>query len=129
MDRHVPERDIRIKNTDAPHVSENTKAMMSQRRAALKSGDKENYRRLNKIIRAKIVRAAIRRDEREYIRRRVHEAEHSNMWKTVKHIVAPKCGSSSVELPVNLVEQANVFFAEVGHRTAESVRSASPLSE
>ena len=43
--------------------------------------------------------------------------------------VAPKCGSSSVELPENLVEQANVFFVEVGQRTVESVRSSAPLSE
>ena len=92
MDRRAPKRDIRIKNTDAPQVSEDTKALMSRRRAALKSGDKENYRRLNKIA-----RAAIRRDEREDIRRGVQEAGRSSTWKTVKHVVVPKCGSSSVE--------------------------------
>ena len=68
IDSLAPVKRIQVRNPTAPPVTEATKDIMTQRRAALRASDHDWYRELNRQV-----RSAVRRDTREEIGRRVRE--------------------------------------------------------
>ena len=54
LDELAPVRRVIIRNPTAPPVSDATKALMADRRAALRDGDRDVYKRLNRQVRSSI---------------------------------------------------------------------------
>ena len=67
-------RRFRVRNPNAPPVTEATKELMSRRRAALRDDDRRLYKDLNRRV-----RAAVRRDTSEDLRRRIQTGGRSSM--------------------------------------------------
>ncbi|KAF0299822.1 hypothetical protein FJT64_027538 [Amphibalanus amphitrite] len=119
LDILLPERRVRVRNPVAPPVTDATKELMAQRRAALRDGHIDTYKQLNRQV-----RSAIRRDTREELERRVDRAGPSGLWRSVQPIVAPKRSDRST--PAADADELNRFFVEVGPRTARQVTAAGP---
>ena len=66
-------------------VTEATKQLLAERRAALRSGDRELYRPLNRRV-----QAAIRDDTRDAVRRHIRERGPASLWRGVQPVVASK---------------------------------------
>ena len=125
LDQHAPVRRIKIRNPRAPPITDATKALMSERRAAKRDGDESRYSELNRSV-----RAAVLRDNRLDISRRIHEAGRSRLYQCLRPIIAAKKTSSS--LPDTDPDTLNRFFAGIGVRTAAEVaesRRANPMAD
>ena len=85
LDSLVPIRRFRVRNPTAPPLSEATKQLMAQRRAALGAGQRESYKELNRHV-----RAAIRRDTRDELHRRIGESDRSSLWRSIRPVIAAK---------------------------------------
>ena len=119
LDDLLPERRVRVRNPVAPPVTDATKELMARRRAALRDGQRDTYKQLNRQV-----RSAVRRDTREELERRVSRAGPSGLWRSVQPIVAPKRSDGST--PAADADELNRFFVEVGPRTARQVTAAGP---
>ncbi|KAF0289758.1 Dimethylglycine dehydrogenase, mitochondrial [Amphibalanus amphitrite] len=115
----APIRRVKVRNPTAPPVTENTKGLMSQRRAALRAGDRDRYKDLNRQV-----RSAVRRDTREEIGRRISEGGPSSMWRNVRPVISGK--RPTRPLPHADVDAINQYFASVGTSTARQVDSGGP---
>ena len=119
LDTVIPEKRLRVRNPVAPPITDATKDLMARRRAALGKGDRESYKQLNRQA-----QAAIRRDTREELDRRVRQAGPGAMWRSVQPIVASKRSARST--PSADADAMNKYFVEVGPKTARRVDSAGP---
>ena len=117
VNAHAPVRSITIKNHTAPPLTAPTLQLLARRREAERNGGETSYKILNRQC-----RAAMRRDCREDIARRLSEEGRSATWKITRSLLA---GKRSVERPVPLVsvDYLNNFFATVGSRTSAVVNS------
>ena len=116
FDAHAPVRAIRLRNPNAPPVSNETKSLMARRRAELASHghDSENYRDLNRAV-----RSAIRRDTRNDIQRRIGEGKNRSVWHHISSVVGNN--QASRKLPDATPDQLNEFFVSVGPRVTSEV--------
>ncbi|KAF0290419.1 RNA-directed DNA polymerase from mobile element jockey [Amphibalanus amphitrite] len=122
LDELVPLRRTRVRNPTAPPVTEATKQLMAERRAALRGGDRELYRQLNRRV-----RAAIRRDTRDAVESRIRERGPASVWGSVRTVVASKqCGKPTVTAEDVDVDALNHYFVDIGVRTSRSVDSSGP---
>ena len=48
LDTLAPEKRLRVRNPVAPPITEQTKELMARRRAALREGDRDAYKHLNR---------------------------------------------------------------------------------
>ena len=90
LDSYAPVRSIKIRNPNAPTVSDDTKGLMCRRRGALAHygrGSTE-YRDANRAV-----RSAIRRDSRADVERRIRESGRQGMWRIIRPYVGGKRGS------------------------------------
>ena len=116
LDSAAPIRRIRLRNPRAPTVSGTTRALMGERRAALASGDRDRYKRLNRET-----RAAIRRDNRDEIHRRITEAGRGSMWRCLRPVIGGG-KSRSIAVPAVDCNVMNRHFVSVGPTTASTVK-------
>ena len=120
LDEVAPIRRVRIRNPRPPPVSEGTRRLMAERRAARRQGDRARYRELNRLT-----RSAVQRDSREDIRQRIAEAGSGSMYRCVRPIIASK-RSGQTTTPDMDPDTLNRYFAEIGPRTAASVAAGRP---
>ena len=119
VDELAPVKRILVRNPTAPLVTEATKDLMTQRRAALRASDRDRYKELNRQV-----RSAVRRDTREEIGRRVREGGPSSLWRSVRPIISGK--RPARQSPDADVDAVNRYFASIGTTTARQVNSAGP---
>ena len=117
VDLHAPLRTMRIRNARAPIVTDETRDILSRRRAALASfgHSATEYKQLNRAA-----RAAIRRDSCEDVRRRIREERRSAMWRVIRSSVGSD--RDDRKLPDLTPDNLNRFFVGVGPRVAGEVR-------
>ena len=117
VDSHAPTRTMRIRNVRAPPIIDDTKVILSRRRAALASFGHGSaaYKQLNRAA-----RSAIRRDSCEDVQRRIHEEGRSAMWRVIRSSVGS--GRDERKLPDLSPDDLNRFFVGVGPRVAGEVR-------
>ena len=111
----APVRRVRLRNPDAPSVSERTRDLMADRRAALAAGDRDRYKALNRLT-----TSAIRGDCRNAIHQRIAESNRSNMWRCLRSVVGGSRSSSFSAPDVN-PDDLNRHFVGVGPATAITV--------
>ena len=124
LKQRAPVRRMKIRNADAPPVTDATKSLMSERRAAKREGDEQRYAELNRSV-----RSAVLRDSRLDISRRIREVGRGQMYRCIRPIIAVKKTSNSV--PDLDPDTLNQFFASVGMRTTAAVadtRRADPAA-
>ena len=92
---------------------------MARRRAALRDGNRDAYKSLNRQV-----RSAMRRDTREEIDRRLSEAGPSGMWRAVQPIIGSKRAAGNP--PSADADALNRYFVQVGSSTARQVDSTGP---
>ena len=119
LDRFAPMRRIRIRNPGAPHVSEATRDLMCQRRAArvARRGDGdsgEEYRSLNRAV-----RSAIRRDVRESTGRRIIDQGPTSVYRNIRQIIGSNKGTSVT--PEVGADALNEYFVGVGPSVAREI--------
>ena len=117
LNSHAPVRSVKIRNPNAPPVSDDTKGLMCRRRGALAHygrGSAE-YRDANRAV-----RSAIRRDSRADIERRIRESGRHGMWRIIRPYVGGKRGSRV--MPGVSADDLNSYFVGVGPRVAGEVR-------
>ena len=119
IDSLVPAKRFRVRNPNAPPVTEATKELMSRRRAALRDDDRRLYKELNRRV-----RAAVRRDTSEDLRRRIQTGGRSSMWRTIRPVISAK--QPSRPTPAADADAMNRYFANVGTQTARQVDSSGP---
>ena len=115
LDLAAPYRRVRLRNPCAPPVSEATRVLMGERRAALTAGDRDRYKQLNRET-----RVAIRRDCRDDIHRRITEAGRGSMWRCLKPVIGGGKSAASAVPAVNC-DALNRHFVSVGPATARTV--------
>lgn len=119
IDRLAPVKRVQVRNPTAPPVTAATKDLMTRRRAALRTSDRDLYKDLNRQV-----RSAVRRDTREEIGRRIQEGGPSSTWSSVRPVISGKRPTRSPpDADVNAVNQ---YFASIGTTTARQVDSAGP---
>ena len=108
---------MRIRNARAPVISDETKCILSRRRAVLASlgHSSAEYKQANRAA-----RSAIRRDSCQDIQRRIREEGHSAMWRVVRSAV--ESGKGGRKLPDASPDELNRFFVGVGPRVSSEVR-------
>ena len=119
LDSVAPVKRHKVHNPSAPFISQDTKDLMARRRAALKEQDRPNYKTLNRRV-----RSAIRRDSREELDRRLHEAGPSGMWRVVRPVIGSSRPTRSA--PSADADALNRYFVGVGPDTARQVDSSGP---
>ena len=115
LDAAAPERRIRVRNPAAPPVSEQTRLLMAARREALTGGDRARYKQLNRET-----SAAIRRDCRDDVHRRINQSSRSSIWRCLRPIIGGG-RSSVITVPGVQPDTLNRYFVGVGPTTAASV--------
>ena len=110
-------RTMLIRNARAPVISDETKTILSRRRAALASfgHGSTDYKHLNRAA-----RSAMRRDSCEDVRRRIQEEGRSALWRVIRSSVGS--GKGDRKLPVTSPDDLNRYFVSVGPRVAGEVR-------
>ena len=87
---------------------------MAQRRAALRDGDRDTYKDLNRRV-----QSAIRADTRSAIDRQLTERGPAAVWQSMRPVVGPKrCAAPT---PSADADALNRYFVEVGVKTARSI--------
>ena len=119
IDGLVPVRRFRARNPTAPPLSDATKQLMARRRAALSDGDRDSYKELNRRV-----RAAIRRDTRGELQRRIQESGKGSLWRSIQPVIAAK--QPSRVAPSADPDSLNRHFVSVGARVARQVDSSGP---
>ena len=119
LDQVAPLRRRRVHNPTAPFVSDNTKAIMSRRRAALRAHDRETYKDLNRQV-----QSAVRRDTREELDRRLRAARPGDMWRVIRPVIGSRRPAQAT--PSADADALNRFFVSVGMDTARRVDSSGP---
>ena len=124
IDAHAPLRNVKIRNPRAPVISEATKTLIRRRRAALAAHGHQStvYKEANRAV-----RAAIRRDNRDDVARRIREDGRGSMWRHIGSYVSGKRGVRV--LPDATADDLNQFFVGVGPRVAGEVRSMGATPE
>ena len=117
LDAHAPLRTFKVRNPNPPPLSDNTKQLLVVRRAARARGDNAVYRDINRRA-----NAAILRDTRESIARRIAEAGQGSMYRCIQSVIGSGRGSSKV--PNIDPDTLNVYFSEIGVRTAAAVNAS-----
>ena len=117
LDELAPVRHVQIRNPTAPPVSDDTKTIMADRRAALRDGDRERYKRLNKQVRRGILR-----DSRNAIGDRLRDGGPSAVWCSVRPVVAGKRDGAAQPADVD-VDALNRYFVNLGPRTVAPLHS------
>lgn len=118
LDDIAPVRTLKIRNPTAPPVTDETKRLMSERRAALANGERQRYKELNRLT-----RSAIRRDSRDDLRRRIREAGPNNMYRCLRPIIAGKKDGPNTT-PETDPDVMNDYFVQIGTQTAASVTAS-----
>ena len=122
LNEAAPLKRTRVRNPTAPPVTEATKQLMAERRAALRGGDRDLYRQLNRSV-----RAAIRGDTRDAVQRHIRERGPASLWRAVQPVVAGKRASQP---PITAdqvdVDALNKYFAEIGVKTSRTVDRSGP---
>ena len=124
IDSHAPMRTMRIRNECAPVISDETRCLMSSRRAALASlgHSSAEYKQLNRAA-----RSAIRRDTCHDIHRRIQEEGRGAMWRVIRPVVG--IGRADRRLPNVTPDELNRFFVSVGPRVAGEVRDLGEIAD
>ena len=119
FDAHAPIKRVSIRNPTAPPVSDATRDLMSQRRAALRhlGRNSSEYKNLNRSV-----RAALRRDRRVELQREIGERGPNKVWQCIRSVVAGKKDGSDVQ-PDLSANDLNSFFVSVGPRVAAEIRA------
>ena len=120
LDELAPVRRVKIRNPTAPPVSDVTKALMADRRAALRDGDREWYKRLNRQVRSSILT-----DSRSAIRERLRDGGPSAVWRSVRPVVAGKRDGAAQPTDVD-VDALNRYFVNLGPRTVAQIDRSGP---
>ena len=119
LDSLAPLKRRIVRNSTAPFVTSATRDLMARRRAALRDGNRDAYKSLNRQV-----RSAMRRDTREEIDRRLSEAGPSGMWRAVQPIIGSKRAAGNP--PSADADALNRYFVQVGSSTARQVDSTGP---
>ena len=115
LDVHAPIRRVKMRSARPPPLSDDTKRLMAERRAALRGPDRELYVQLNSQV-----RLAMQRDARDSIGRRIAEAGRGSMYRCIRPIIQGKSGGSQQRPDVS-PDRLNRYFSEIGVNTAASV--------
>ena len=115
---------MRIRNECAPVISDETRCLMSSRRAALASLGHSfaEYKQLNRAA-----RSAIRRDTCHDIHQRIQEEGRGAMWRVIRPVVGN--GRADRRLPNVTPDELNRFFVSVGPRVAGEVRDLGEIAD
>ena len=112
---HIPVKRVTIRNPTPPPISDSTRDLMCQRRAARSAGGHtEEYRALNRAV-----RSAVRRDAREDISRRLAEDGPQSVYRNVRQYIGTS--KSARVSPTVDVDSLNEYFVGVGPRVASEV--------
>ena len=116
-DRHAPLRNLRLRNPEAPPISDRTRALIIQRAAALRVNGhgSQEYRDVNRAV-----RSAIRADTRRDIADRIQTQGANTVWRNMRHIISGKTSNRSVS-PAISAESLNEYFVSVGPRVSAEV--------
>ena len=125
LDGAAPVRRVRLPAPGAPSLSSETRGLLASRRAALAAGpaSRDRYRELNRQC-----RAAVRRDCRESLQRKLDEAGPNRTWQVLRPIIGTKKAAAAA--PCVTADAINAYFVNVGPSTAASVpppQSSVPL--
>ena len=119
LDSLAPMKRLKVRNPTAPPITGETRQLMSQRRTCLRYGNRDQYRDLNRRV-----RAAIRRDTRHALQERIQESGRGGMWRTIRPVLSGK--QSTRLMPSADADSMNSYFAGVGTRIARQVDSSGP---
>ena len=116
LDTVAPLRRVRRHAASIVRVTESTRALLAERRAALAAGqpERDNYKAINRRC-----RAAVRRDSREHLQQRLTGAGPSRVYRVLAPIIGSKKAANTV--PSVTPDAINDYFVNVGPRTAASV--------
>ena len=120
LDRYAPMRRVKIRNPDAPQVSEATRDLMCRRRAAREarrggnSGSAEDYRSLNRAV-----KSAIRQDVRDKIGDRIVEQGPTSIYRNVRQVIGSSKGARVT--PAVSADALNEYFVSVGPSVAREI--------
>ena len=119
IDSHAPIKNLTIRNPTAPPVSDVTRDLMSQRRAALRRSGRESveYKELNRTV-----RSALRRDRRRELQREINERGPTKVWQSIRAVVAGKKDGQKTQ-PDMSADDLNSFFVSVGPRVAAEIQA------
>ena len=123
LDSHAPVRRVRMRNPRPPPLSQDTKRLMAERRAALRGPDRDLYADLNRRV-----RSAMQRDARASIERQIAEAGRGSMYRCIRPIMQGKTGSGQQQ-PDTDPDTLNRYFASIGVTTAASVAAGLPAGD
>ena len=115
---YAPIRRVKMRDARPPPLSEETKRLMAERRAALRGPDRDVYTELNRRV-----RHAMQRDARDSIERQIAEAGRGSMYRCIRPIIQGKSGGC-LQQPDTSPDALNQYFSEIGVTTAASVAAA-----
>ena len=123
--QHAPVRTLRLRNPDAPPISDATRCLLADRSEALRRWGRgsDRYRAANRLA-----RAAFRSDKRRHIGERVTARGRGSVWRSARDIVGGK--KCTVQVPPSVSPDAmNSFFVNVGPGVAAELASRGPPPE
>ena len=116
LDTVAPLKRVRRPPPSVVRVTDATRALLAERRAALGAGAEQraDYKAVNRRC-----RAAIRRDTREHLQQRLAEAGPRRVYRVLAPIIGSKKATGAV--PNVTPDAINDYFVNVGPTTAASV--------
>ena len=114
LDTVAPLRRVRERRPVAVPVTPETQQLLRDRRAALRSGDRDEYKRVNRQC-----RAAVRADSRARYEGELARGGRAALWRVLRPVIGRKQQQCAV--PNITPDALNDYYATVGPRTAASV--------
>ena len=105
-----------VRERKAPPVTAETGDLIRGRRAALDSGERDDYLRANRLCRAAVRRDCVSHYTSEIFKKR------GGLWRVLQPVIGRKQQQSAV--PNAAVNALNVYYASIGQVTAASVPSS-----
>ena len=122
LDTVAPLRRVRERRPAAVPVTPETQQLLRDRRAALGSADRVEYKRLNRLC-----RAAVRADSRARYEGELARGGRAALWRVLRPVIGRKQQQSAV--PNITPDALNDYYATIGPRTADGVPApASPVT-
>ena len=117
LDSVAPSRRLLRRPTRAPPTSEHTRHLLAIRRAAL-SGDRQDYKEINRSA-----RAAIRADCRRHLQEQLTRGGPGSLWRVLRPIIGSNEKHSTLEGIT--ADALNDFYVSVAPRLAATVPAPS----
>ena len=115
LNHHAPMRRVTLKQGTSLPLTSDTIQMLDRRRAAARDGCSLTYQLLNQRC-----RAAIRRDCRDDVIRKLRERGPAATWSVARSLLSDT-GNLSRPIPLVSVDSLNMYFTTIGVKTSASV--------